>query len=99
LLLRPTHSRVIMAAAITGRESTARYSAMRGRVARYGGKADLIRKRWRWVDALMPREVGCHTLAADRREHSGADSIDQLALFEREGLGNPGTVGRVFDVN
>ena len=30
LLLRPTHSRVIMAAAITGRESTARYSAMRG---------------------------------------------------------------------
>ena len=39
MLLRPTHSRVIMRAAITGRDSTARYSAMRaphGRVARYG---------------------------------------------------------------
>ena len=27
MLLRPTHSRVIMPAAITGRDSTARYSA------------------------------------------------------------------------
>jgi hypothetical protein len=39
--LRPTHSRVIMRAAITGHDSTARYSAMRGptaRVARYGAK-------------------------------------------------------------
>jgi len=31
--LRPTHSRVIMPAAITGRDSTARYSAMRGPTA------------------------------------------------------------------
>jgi hypothetical protein len=33
MLLRPTHSRVIMATAITGRDSTARYSAMRGPMA------------------------------------------------------------------
>jgi hypothetical protein len=33
MLLRPTHSRVIMPAAITGRDSTARYSAMRGPTA------------------------------------------------------------------
>jgi hypothetical protein len=33
MILRPTHSRVIMAAAITGRDSTARYSAMRGPTA------------------------------------------------------------------
>jgi hypothetical protein len=30
MILRPTHCRVIMAAAITGRDSTARYSTMRG---------------------------------------------------------------------
>ena len=33
MILRPTHSRVIMPAAITGRDSTARYSAMRGPTA------------------------------------------------------------------
>jgi hypothetical protein len=33
MLLRPTRSRVIMPAAITGRDSTARYSAMRGPTA------------------------------------------------------------------
>jgi hypothetical protein len=33
MLLRPTHSRVIMPAAITGRDSTARYSAVRGPTA------------------------------------------------------------------
>jgi hypothetical protein len=33
MILRPTHSRVVMAAAITGRDSTARYSAMRGPTA------------------------------------------------------------------
>ena len=33
MLLRPTHSRVIMPAAIAGRDSTARYSAMRGPTA------------------------------------------------------------------
>jgi len=33
MLMRPTHSRVIMAAVITGRDSTARYSAMRGPTA------------------------------------------------------------------
>jgi hypothetical protein len=30
MMSRPTHSRVIMPAAITGRDSAARYSAMRG---------------------------------------------------------------------
>jgi hypothetical protein len=30
MILRPTHSRVIMPAAITARDPTARYSAMRG---------------------------------------------------------------------
>jgi len=33
MLLRLTHSRVIMPAAITGRDSTARYSAVRGPTA------------------------------------------------------------------
>jgi len=33
MLLRPTHSRVIMPAAITGRDSTVRYSAVRGPTA------------------------------------------------------------------
>ena len=33
MLMRPTHSRVIMPAVITGRDSTARYSAMRGPTA------------------------------------------------------------------
>ena len=33
MLPRPTHSRVIMPAAITGRNSTARYSAVRGPTA------------------------------------------------------------------
>jgi hypothetical protein len=40
-----------MPAAITGRDSTARYSAMRGRVALWR-KADLIRKRWRSLSDL-----------------------------------------------
>jgi hypothetical protein len=39
MLLRPTHSRVIMAAAITGRDSTARYSAMRGPTAAWRAMA------------------------------------------------------------
>ena len=51
MLLRPTHSRVIMPAAITGRDSTARYSAMRGRVA-LRRTADPIRKRWRSLSDL-----------------------------------------------
>ena len=38
MLLRPTHSRIIMPAAITGRDSTARYSAVRSRVARCGAR-------------------------------------------------------------
>jgi hypothetical protein len=33
MLLRPTHARIIMPAAITGRDSTARYSAMCGPTA------------------------------------------------------------------
>jgi hypothetical protein len=33
MIFCPTHSRVIMAATITGRDSTARYSAMRGPTA------------------------------------------------------------------
>ena len=56
MLLRPTHSRVIKPAAITGRDSTARYSAMRaprppGALWR---KADLIRKRWRSLSRVRP---------------------------------------------
>jgi hypothetical protein len=43
MLLRPTHSRIIMPAAITGRDSTARYSAVRGRVALVAQGT----KRWR----------------------------------------------------
>jgi hypothetical protein len=39
MLLRPTHSRVIMRAAITGRDSTARYSAMRGPMAAWRAMA------------------------------------------------------------
>jgi hypothetical protein len=39
MILRPTHSRVIMAAAITGRDSTARYSAMRGPTAAWRAMA------------------------------------------------------------
>src|ERR1700736_2143686 len=39
MLLRPTHSRVIMRAAITGRDSTARYSAMRGPTAAWRAMA------------------------------------------------------------
>jgi hypothetical protein len=39
MLLRPTHSRVIMPAAITGRDSTARYSAMRGPTAAWRAMA------------------------------------------------------------
>jgi hypothetical protein len=33
MILRPTHCRVIMPAAITGRDATARYSAVRGPTA------------------------------------------------------------------
>jgi hypothetical protein len=39
MILRPPHSRVIMAAAITGRDSTARYSAMRGPTAAWRAMA------------------------------------------------------------
>ena len=39
MLLRPTHSRVIMPAAIAGRDSTARYSAMRGPTAAWRAMA------------------------------------------------------------
>jgi hypothetical protein len=39
MLLRPTHSRVIMATAITGRDSNARYSAMRGPTAAWRAMA------------------------------------------------------------
>jgi hypothetical protein len=39
MILRPTHSRVIMPAAITGRDSTARYSAMRGPTAAWRARA------------------------------------------------------------
>jgi hypothetical protein len=37
--LRPTHSHVIMPAAITGRDSTARYTAMRGPTAAWRAMA------------------------------------------------------------
>ena len=46
MILRPTHSRVIMPAVITGRDSTARYSTLRGPTGALWRKADLIRKRW-----------------------------------------------------
>ena len=39
MILRPTHSRVIMSAAITGRDSTAPYSAMRGPTTAWRAKA------------------------------------------------------------
>jgi hypothetical protein len=39
MILRPTHSRVIMPAAITGRDSTARYSAKRGPTAAWRAMA------------------------------------------------------------
>jgi hypothetical protein len=54
MILRPTHCRVIMPAAITGRDATARYSAMRGPRPRGAlwPKADLIRKRWRSLSDL-----------------------------------------------
>jgi hypothetical protein len=39
MLLRPTHCRIIMPAAITGRDSTARYSAMRGATAAWRAMA------------------------------------------------------------
>src|SRR5258708_25139576 len=39
MLLRPTHPRGIMPAAITGRDSTARYSAMRGPTAAWRAMA------------------------------------------------------------
>jgi hypothetical protein len=39
MLSRPTHSRVIMPAVITGRDSTARYSAMRGPTAAWRAMA------------------------------------------------------------
>src|SRR4029077_13026887 len=39
MLLRPTHPRVIMPAVITGRDSTARYSAMRGPTAAWRAMA------------------------------------------------------------
>jgi hypothetical protein len=39
MLLRPTHSRVIMPAVITGRDSTARYSSMRGPTAAWRAMA------------------------------------------------------------
>jgi hypothetical protein len=43
MLLRPTHSRVIMPAPITGRDSTAQYNAVRGPTAawRAVARADL----------------------------------------------------------
>jgi hypothetical protein len=39
MILRPTHSRVFMPAAITGRDSTARYGAMRGPTAAWRAMA------------------------------------------------------------
>ena len=51
MLLRPTHSRVIMPASITGRDSTARYSAVRGRVARGA--------LWRKADPASSRPMLC----------------------------------------
>jgi hypothetical protein len=39
MISRPTHSRVIMPAAITGRDSTARYSAMSGLTAAWRAMA------------------------------------------------------------
>ena len=39
MISRPTHSRVIKPAAITGRDSTARYSAMRGPTAAWRAMA------------------------------------------------------------
>jgi hypothetical protein len=39
MILRATHSRVIMPAAITGRDSTARYRAMRGPTAAWSAMA------------------------------------------------------------
>jgi hypothetical protein len=49
MILRPTHSRVIMPAAITGRDSTAQYAMCgHGRVARHGAArehADTVRRR------------------------------------------------------
>ena len=46
MILRPTHSRVIMPATITGRDSTARYSAMRGPTTHYIGIAEIAGGLW-----------------------------------------------------
>src|SRR5260370_38726846 len=45
--------------------------------------------------ANAPAKSAANMLAADRRERSGAESIDQLALFEPEGLRDPGPVCRI----
>jgi hypothetical protein len=77
MLLRPTHSRVIMATTITGRDSTARYSAMRGPTA-----------AWRAMvqggphQEAMAISLSGETFAVEAMEIAKTEGCDVVAVHE-----------------
>src|SRR5262249_44163148 len=76
MILRPTHSRAIMTAVITGRDSTAGYSTIarpHGRVVLYGARRSSV------VKADVMRAVTAdHGAQRSRNEH--ADPVAEVRL-------------------
>jgi hypothetical protein len=77
MLLRPTHSRVIMAAAITGRDSTARYGAMRGSTAAWRAMAQGGPHQEAMAISLSLSDLDCSLqMTKDGNEESPRDGSD-----------------------
>jgi hypothetical protein len=68
MISRPMHSRVIMPAAITGRDSTARYSAMRGPKAAWRALAQGGPHQEAMAISLSGETVGRNSVSVLRRK-------------------------------
>src|SRR5258708_4050183 len=83
MILRPTHSRVIMAAAITGRDSTARYSAMRGPTAAWRATAQGGPHREAMAISLsLSLSLSGETFTVEAMEIAKREGCDVVAVHE-----------------
>jgi hypothetical protein len=76
MISRPPHSRVIKPAAITGRESTARYSAMRGPTAAWRAMAQGGPHQEAW------RSLSGETFTVEAMEIAKTEGCDVVAMHE-----------------
>src|SRR5258708_14177854 len=92
MILRPPHSRVIMAAAITGRDSTARYSAMGGNMSAEGCLTcslcrlpinRAIAKGYDIIDCPGAALIGFNDDGRHSRKHPVAYTVDEVCIQGR----------------